>query len=251
MRYLLVIIALLTVSNGAFAWDPTRVALHLVGDSTMSDKPNLAYPERGWGQLLPQYINNELDIVNHAANGRSTRRFIDEGRWALVLSELKEGDYVLIQFGHNDQKESDPSRYASADKDYPAFLRQYINDVRSKNATPMIASSICRRHFDNQGNVKRTLTEYAFAAKQVAQQENVEFFDLNNQTCEFLQAVGDEQSKQYFIQVPAGLYTRYPDGKIDNTHLNVVGAAKVAQFFIRELKATKHPLAKYVYRDTL
>ena len=96
MKRVLFALILSAFCSHSLAWDPTRVALHLVGDSTMSDKPNLAYPERGWGQLLPQYMNEELEIVNHAANGRSTRRFINEGRWALVLSELKEGDYVLI-----------------------------------------------------------------------------------------------------------------------------------------------------------
>lgn len=251
MKQLLFSIALLLASGQSLAWDPTRVTLHLVGDSTMSDKTNLAYPERGWGQLLPQYMNQELEIVNHAANGRSTRRFIDEGRWALVLSELKEGDYVLIQFGHNDQKADDPTRYASADNDYPAFLHQYIKDVRDKHAIPMIASSICRRHFDEQGKLQRKLLDYAAAARQVASEENVDFFDLNEQTCGFLNAIGEPESRQYFIQVPPDLYTRYPEGKTDNTHLNVVGAAKVAQFFIRDLRERNHPLAKYVYRDSL
>ncbi len=251
MKKLFAVFALISVCIPASAWDPTRVALHLVGDSTMADKPNLAYPERGWGQLLPEFMNEELEIVNHAANGRSTRRFINEGRWALVLSELKAGDYVLIQFGHNDQKVDDPARYASVDKDYPAFLKQYIADVRAKDAIPMIASSICRRHFDNEGNLQRKLIDYASAAKKVAEQEDVAFFDLNDQTCGFLKEIGEPASQQYFIQVPPDLYTRYPDGKVDNTHLNVVGASKVAQFFIRDLRSRKHPLANYVYRDSL
>lgn len=251
MNRTLFTLLLITFCCQAFAWDPTRVALHLVGDSTMSDKPNLAYPERGWGQLLPEYLNEQLEIVNHAANGRSTRRFINEGRWALVLSELKEGDYVLIQFGHNDQKFDDPARYASAKTDYPAFLRQYIKQVQEHKAIPMIASSICRRHYDEQGMLKRTLIDYASAAKHVAESEGVAFFALNDQTCHFLASIGEQESRQYFVQVPPDLYTRYPAGKTDNTHLNVVGASKVAQFFIRELLARQHPLAQYVYRDSL
>tara|TARA_Y100001963_G_scaffold131068_1_gene187968 strand:+ start:39 stop:794 length:756 start_codon:yes stop_codon:yes gene_type:complete len=251
MKRVLFALILSAFCSHSLAWDPTRVALHLVGDSTMSDKPNLAYPERGWGQLLPQYMNEELEIVNHAANGRSTRRFINEVLWALVLSELKEGDYVLIQFGHNDQKKDDPARYASVDKDYPAFLRQYIKEVREHKAIPMIASSICRRHFDEEGNLQRKLIDYASAARQVAKSEGVEFFDLNEQTCGFLKSIGEPESRQYFIQVPPDLYTRYPDGKTDNTHLNVVGASKVAQFFIRDLRERNHPLANYVYRDSL
>lgn len=233
------------------AQDPTRTTLHLVGDSTMADKSNLAYPERGWGQLLPSFFSPELEIINHAANGRSTRRFINEGRWAMVLSDLKAGDYVLVQFGHNDQKQNDPARYASVEKDYPAFLHQYIKDVRDKGAIPMLASSICRRHFNKQGKLERTLTDYAEAAKRVAEQQKVSFFDLGEQTCSFLSKIGEQQSQHYFIQVPADLYSRYPEGKSDNTHLNVVGASKVAQFFVRDLRSSHHPLSNFIYRETL
>jgi lysophospholipase L1-like esterase len=241
----------LTLSFQALSQDTTRTTLHLVGDSTMSDKSNLAYPERGWGQLLPSYMSAELDIKNHAANGRSTRRFIDEGRWGVVLSELNKGDYVLVQFGHNDQKKTDPKRYASVEKDYPEFLQRYIKDVRDKGAIPMLASSICRRHFTKEGVLQRKLIDYAQAAKKVAQTSNVEFFDLNLHTCQFLAQIGEPKSQQYFIQVPEDLYTRYPDGKVDNTHLNVIGASKVAQFFVRDLIEKQHALKQYVYRDSL
>lgn len=225
--------------------------LHLVGDSTMSDKPDLAYPERGWGQLLPYYFKNSLAIRNHAANGRSTLRFINEGRWEQVLNELQSGDYVLIQFGHNDQKQDDPKRYAAADSDYQTLLHRYIRETRAKDAIPLIASSICRRHFDDQGMLQRNLSEYAQAAEKVAKEADVEFFDLQSQSCDFLSDTGKADSQQYFIQVPADLYTRYPKGKSDNTHLNVQGAAKIAQFFVRDVIDRGHQLGKHVLRDTL
>ncbi|ALM90170.1 MULTISPECIES: rhamnogalacturonan acetylesterase [Alteromonas] len=227
------------------------ISLHLVGDSTMSDKTNLAYPERGWGQVLPEFGLPQLSIKNHAANGRSTKRFVDEGRWSSVLSSLSANDYVLIQFGHNDQKREDPARFASADIDYVNYLRQFIDDVESKGATAIIASSICRRHYTDTGVLKRTLTDYALAARRVASEKGVLFVPMNRRTCEFLTETGEAESQQYFIQVPPDLYGRYPQGKIDNTHLNVVGAAKVAQFFVRELKTLDHPLSDYFYRDTL
>ena len=227
------------------------VTLHLVGDSTMSDKPMLSYPERGWGQLLPEFMLPNLNIKNHAANGRSTKRFVDEGRWQLLLSDLSEGDFVAIQFGHNDQKQSDPARYADPENAYPAYLNQFVQDVEAKGASVIIASSICRRHFTEEGVLKRTLLAYADAAKKVAAQNNVPFIPMNALTCDFLAKVGEPNSNHYFIKVPADLYARYPEGKTDDTHLNVVGAAKMAQIFVRELKATAHPLAKYVYRDTL
>ncbi|GAC22049.1 rhamnogalacturonan acetylesterase [Paraglaciecola arctica] len=251
MKSWLFLVNLIVISTGVFAQDPTRTTLHLVGDSTMADKLNLAYPERGWGQLLPAFMSPELEIKNHASNGRSTRRFIDEGRWGVVLSELKKGDFVLVQFGHNDQKKTDPKRYASVEKDYPEFLKRYINEIRGKGATPLIASSICRRHFTKEGVLQRKLIDYAQAAKTVAQTNNVSFFDLNHQTCQFLKQIGEPKSQQYFIQVPEDLYTRYPNGKVDNTHLNVIGAAKVAQFFVRDLIQKQHALKEYVYRDSL
>lgn len=250
MKYLLILALCLGFSQ-AQATEIPPVKLHLVGDSTMSDKPNLAYPERGWGQLLPQFLMPQLTVVNHAANGRSTRRFLTEGRWQLLLSELGKGDYVLIQFGHNDSKESDPARYAAADSDYQTFLKQFIADVRERGATPMLASSICRRNFAEDGSLKRDLTDYANAAAKVAKAAKISFFDLQQLSCDFWQQQGKDNSQPYFIQVPAGLYQKFPDGKTDNTHLTLQGASKIAQFFVRDLKQQQHPLAAYIYRDLL
>lgn len=235
----------------AQAQQPSTVTLHLVGDSTMSDKPNLAYPERGWGQLLPEFVLPQLKVVNHAANGRSTRRFLNEGRWQLLLSELGKGDYVLIQFGHNDSKQSDPERFADADTDYQRFLKQFITEVQAKGATPMLASSICRRNFAQDGTLKRDLADYANAAAKVATETQVSFFDLQRLSCDFWQQLGLADSQPYFIQVPAGLYQKFPDGKTDNTHLTLQGASRIAQFFVQELKRQQHPLANYVYRELL
>ncbi|ALT00292.1 GntR family transcriptional regulator [Lacimicrobium alkaliphilum] len=225
--------------------------LHLVGDSTMSDKVNPAYPERGWGQLLPGFLSPEVEVINRAANGRSTRRFVNEGRWQALLDDLQAGDYVLIQFGHNDQKKSDPERYASVDKDYPAFLRQFIRQVQEKDATPMLASSICRRHFDENGELKLNLADYAQAARMVAKEEQVTFFDLQKLSCDFIQQQGPVNSQPYFIQVPADLYQKFPEGKTDNTHLTLQGASRIAQLFVRELKRQQHPLAAQVVRERL
>lgn len=225
--------------------------LHLVGDSTMSDKANQAYPERGWGQLLPEFVLPQLTIVNHAANGRSTLRFINEGRWQLLLSDLSAGDYVLIQFGHNDQKKDDPARYAAADTDYQRYLTQFIQQVKQRQGIPMLASSICRRNFSEQSTLKRDLAGYAAAAAKVADEQQVSFFDLQQQSCDFIEQLGKEASQPYFIQVPADLYQKFPDGKTDNTHLTLQGASKIAQFFVRDLKKQQHPLAAYIYREQL
>lgn len=224
--------------------------LHLVGDSTMADKANLNYPERGWGQLLPAFLKPELTVINHAANGRSTLRFFNEGRWQLLMSDLAAGDYVLIQFGHNDQKKDDPARYAALDSTYPALLHRFISEVRAKGATPMLATSICRRQFDGS-TVRNTLADYAAKTRQVAKQANISLFDLNQQSCADLQRFGEQTSQAYYIQVPAGLYRGVPEGKTDNTHLSLQGAAWIAQLFIRDLQRQQHPLAAYIWREQL
>lgn len=231
--------------------DLPQARLHLVGDSTMSDKPERAYPERGWGQLLPEFMLPQLTVVNHAANGRSTRRFISEGRWQRLVSDVRAGDYVLIQFGHNDQKHNDPVRFAAADGDYQLFLRRFIQELKDRQAIPMLASSICRRNFSAEGVLQRDLADYAEAAAKVAAAEQVAFFDLQQQSCDFIEQQGPAGSQPYFIQVPADLYSKFPEGKIDNTHLTLQGASKIAQLFVRELKAQQHPLAGYVYRELL
>ena len=225
--------------------------LHLVGDSTMADKINLAYPERGWGQLLPEFMLEKLTIINHAANGRSTLRFLNEGRWQLLITELKAGDYVLIQFGHNDQKQDDPSRYAAADGLYQQLLSRFIGEIRQKNAHPLLATPICRRSFNDKGELENTLQLYADAMKKVAVKAQVPLFDLNQQSCDALKSFGQAGSQPYFIQVPAGLYQQFPEGKTDNTHLSPQGASWIAQLFIRDLKKQQHPLAAYIWREML
>ncbi|MFC4656151.1 rhamnogalacturonan acetylesterase [Rheinheimera marina] len=231
--------------------DQPKPRLHLVGDSTMADKTNLAYPERGWGQLLREFLSPQLTLINHAANGRSTLRFLNEGRWQLLLSDLGKDDYVLIQFAHNDSKKDDPARYAAPDSTYPQLLSRFIKEVRAKGAIPLLATSICRRNFNAQDQLQDDLAVYAKAMQQVATEEKVELFDLHSWHCATLQQLGPAASQPYFIQVPAGLYQKFPDGKTDNTHLTLQGATLVAQQFVRQLKQRQHPLAQYVWRELL
>ena len=176
---------------------------------------------------------------------------MNEGRWQLLLTELKAGDYVLIQFGHNDQKQDDPSRYAAADSTYPQLLTQFITEVRAKDAIPMLATPICRRSFDENGKLENNLAVYAAVMRKVAASHQVPLFDLNLQSCTDLTRFGPQASQAYFIQVPAGLYRQFPEGKTDNTHLNTQGATWIAQLFIRQLKHQQHPLAALVWRELL
>ena len=222
-------------------------ALHLVGDSTMADKPvEPPNPERGWGQLLPSLFKEPARIVNHAVNGRSTKSFRDEGRWDNLLSQLEAGDFVLIEFGHNDEKKEDPSRYAAAGTDYKENLRRFIREVRAKGATPLLATPINRRKFDDQGHLTETHGAYPDAARTVAIEEAVPLIDLHRLSRTLLEKLGPEGSKSLFVWVKPGEYTRYPEGRQDDTHFNEKGAIQIAQLAVGEFRAQKLPLAAWL-----
>ncbi|MBP6899354.1 MAG: hypothetical protein KBC73_04640 [Burkholderiaceae bacterium] len=213
-------------------------ALHLVGDSTMADKAPLPlHPERGWGMALRQMLDVPERLVNHAANGRSTRRFVDEGRWAHVLGQLAAGDVVLVQFAHNDMKADDPARYAEAHSDYKAYLQRFIADVRAKGATPLLATSVARRSFDGQGRVQHTLGDYPAVTRQVAAELGVGLIDLNALTTAQLQALGPEASKALFMHIAPGVWDSLPQGLNDNTHYVEAGARATAELAARAWRA--------------
>ena len=162
---------------GAIA-EPT-VDVYLVGDSTMADKPTPeTNPERGWGQLLPHFFDEHVAIHNHAVNGRSTKSFIDEGKWGAVEHALKPGDYVFIQFGHNDEKVEDSARYAAPYTAYRKNLERFVAETRAKGATPILFTPIVRRKFNAQGTLEDTHGAYPLVVREVARDLNVALVDL-------------------------------------------------------------------------
>ena len=221
--------------------------LFLVGDSTMADQPEHKYPEHGWGQMLPEFLTPGIRLQNHAMNGRSTKSFRDEGRWQAVMDQLTEGDMVVIGFGHNDQKSQDPSRYAEPWTDYRANLTRYINEARSKGAEVILVNSIRRRHFDDQGALQETLGDYPAVARQVAKEMSVPLVDLNQLTAEWLTGAGPAASIQLYMHTAPGQYANLPpEGKQDNTHLQVEGARQVAGLFVADVKRQQLRLAKWL-----
>lgn len=202
----------------------------------MADKPlKDSNPERGWCQALAEKVRSEYAFENHGVNGRSSKSFIDEGRWNVVLSKLKQNDWVIIQFGHNDQKEHDPARYTNPYSGYRANLERFIHDARSKNAHVLIASSIVRRKFNEQGTLVDTHGPYPFAARQVALENSVAFVDLQLITENEVRALGPEASKQMYLWLEPGETPRHPNGKQDDTHLNIAGAARIATLFLQDI----------------
>jgi len=214
-------------------------ALHLVGDSTMADKPVdplRPHPERGWGQLLREFIREPARVVNHAANGRSTRRFVDEGRWAHLLTQLQRGDFVLIQFGHNDQKADDPKRYAAADTDFKAYLRGFIVEVRERGATPLLATPVVRRKFDASGRIVNTLGAWPQALRDVATETGTALIDLNRLTAAQLEVLGPEASHALFMWIAPGVFASLPQGRQDDTHYVEAGARATAALAAQALR---------------
>jgi DNA sulfur modification protein DndE len=221
-----------------------RPVLRLIGDSTMADKP-ADIPERGWGQLFPQFFKPEIKVVNYAKNGRSTKSFIQQGLWANVLADLKKGDYIFIQFGHNDAKISDTTRYAEAHTAYRANLIRYVTECRAKKANPILITPVARRYFSDAGVLEDAHGAYPGVVKEVAALYKVPLIDLHASSMRLLSELGPEKSERLFMRVPPGLFKALPDGKSDNTHFMEEGAAAVARLVIGGLQELDHPLLKY------
>lgn len=218
--------------------------LYLTGDSTMANKPDLEYPERGWGQLLTTFFDSTLLIENHAQNGRSTRSFIYEGRWDSIMSKIKPGDFVVIQFGHNDCSESKVGRHTLPDE-YRYNLSKFVIESIDKGAHPIICTPIARRKFVD-GVLSNTHGIYPEIARQVAQKLNVPLIDMTQGSMELLTSLGEEKSLSLFLQISAGFYEKYPDGKIDNTHLSEEGALAISSIFVAKIKEQNIELVKYL-----
>jgi len=235
---------LLLISLNCLAQKPT---IYGIGDSTMANKVKPEEnPERGWGQMLPLFFNDNITIDNRALNGRSTRSFINEKRWDDILKTLKKGDYVFIQFGHNDQKEKDSTRYTNPHTAYRHNLIRFVEETRAKGATPIIFSSIVRRNFNEKGVLISTHGEYTMEARLVAQEYNVPFIDMEYYTELLEQSYGPEKSKQLHLHYKAGEIHYYKEAKADDTHLCVKGATEVAKIAVQQLKKTKLDIVKYI-----
>ncbi|MGL6160422.1 rhamnogalacturonan acetylesterase [Microbulbifer sp.] len=216
--------------------------LYMAGDSTMAFKPVKDHPENGWGMPFSLFFNESVKVENRAMNGRSTRTFIEEGRWGSIEKSLQPGDFVVIQFGHNDESEKKKDRYTPPEQ-YKANLARFIRETRAKGATPLLMSPITRRYFKEDGTIKHT-HPYAPLSREVAKEEKVDFIDMEAITREHFQQQGDENSALRFLHIPPDTHPNYPNGVRDDTHLNQLGAREVAQLALREMKKMGHPLAK-------
>lgn len=253
----------------------------MIGDSTMSNKSLTGgNPERGWGHVLPGFFSEDIIVDNHAQNGRSSKSFIDEGRWDKVLALIKKGDYVFIQFGHNDEKPK-ADRHTDPGTTFDANLRKFVNETREKGGIPVLFNSIVRRNFgvaddkvvaqaiiqddirkginpDAKRDASQTAVSekgdklidthgaYLDSPRNVAKELNVPFVDMNKITHELVEGMGPEESKKLFMWVPANVVPAMPKGREDNTHLNVYGARVIAGLTVDAIASVVPELAKYV-----
>lgn len=229
-------LAALTGVLFAFVTVERKPKIFLIGDSTMANKKAEAYPETGWGMIFPEYI--DLEVQNHAVNGRSTKSFRTLGHWTKVVEQLQPGDWVFIQFGHNDSKESDTTRYAPAQTDYRKNLVRYISEIKSKGAKPLLITPVMRRKFDDKGNFVDQHGDYPAVVKEVGKQLNVPVLDLHAKSKNVIVQHGVDDSKNLFLNLDKGVWENYKDGKEDNTHFTPYGAALMAALVadgVREL----------------
>lgn len=223
------------------------VTIFTIGDSTMADKPlEGGNPERGWCQLMPEFLTGDVTLENHAVNGRSSRSFISEGRWEKVLSRLEPGDYVFIQFGHNDQKFKDPSRYTNPYTGYRQNLERFVKETREKGAIPILFTSIVRRNFNKHGTLMDTHGDYPLVVRLVAGDMDVPFVDLQRLTENLEISYGPEKSKTLHLWYTPGEIPFYTEGKQDDTHLSVKGAREVSALAVSALKKLNLGLSAFL-----
>ena len=212
----------------------------------MADKAIIGNPERGWGMALPLFFSDNVVIENHARNGRSTKSFLAEGRWASVYDKLKPGDYVFIQFGHNDEKKADTSRFTDPRTEYRTNLLRFVTEARSKGAIPVLMAPVARRHFNKDGEPELTHGDYPAVVRELAAEQNVPLIDAEKSSTQLLAKYGVEGSKKLYDWAGPDLFSAAPGGKKDDTHFNSFGAIKIAQLVVADIKELNLPLAKFL-----
>lgn len=227
-----------------------NITIWMCGDSTMSIKEKKAYPETGWGMPFAYFWDSTVTVENRAKNGRSTKTFISEKLWQGVIDNVKEGDYVFIQFGHNDEAKEKTERYTTPDE-YKFNIKKFIAETRSKKGIPVLFTPVSRRRFDAGGNAIETHKEYSALVREIAVSEKVPMIDLDKKTMELYQQFGKENSRWLFLQLKPGEHPNYPDGRDDNTHFNELGARLVAQLALAELKILFPDLADRVVKPAV
>ena len=222
--------------------EPRTTRVFLAGDSTVCDQ--VFEPYVGWGQALPLFFGPRAVVANHAESGRALRSFRAEGRWDKVLSQLRAGDFVFIQFGHNDQKEKGPG--VGAFTTYATRLREYVEAVRAKGGKPVLVTAVARRRFDAQGKVTESLGDFPDAVRKVSAELAVPLIDLNATSKRLYQALGVEPSKLALLHFPANTFPGQTAALRDDTHFSAYGAYEMARCVVEGIRTGVPELAPFL-----
>ncbi|HTL08962.1 MAG TPA: rhamnogalacturonan acetylesterase [Chitinophagaceae bacterium] len=243
MKYLLLKTCLL-MATLAMLPPKKKMTLWLIGDSTMSVKQVMAYPETGWGMPFVYFWDSTVVVQNLAQNGRSTSSFMKENRWQPAVDKMEAGDYVFIQFGHNDEVPTKATY--TTEEAFAANLLQYIKDSKNKAAIPVLLTPVARRKFNAEGKVEGTHDVYSAIVRRVAKENNVVLIDLDQLSQQLLQQWGEAGSVHLYNHLRAGEHPHYPEGKEDNTHFNELGARIMAELVLSSIRAQLPALAERI-----
>ncbi|RXK87265.1 pectinesterase family protein [Filimonas effusa] len=222
-----------------------KITIWMVGDSTMANKLPKAYPETGWGMAFGAFFDESVTIANRAMNGRSTLSFINEKRWQAVADSLQEGDYVFIEFGHNDEKIDKPGTGVSPAA-YGVNLVKFVNETRAKKAIPVLLTPVMRRSF-RDGSLYDSHGAYPPVVRRIADSLKVPLIDMHLKSETLINGMGEEGAKQLFNYVDSG-HVNYPQGKKDDTHFSPSGAKAMAELAVQGIRELKLELAERLVR---
>lgn len=208
--------------------------IYMIGDSIMQTNKFATFPQTGWGQVLSLFIHDDVEVINLAKNGTSTKSFIDQNRFKFVEDNIQKDDLLIVGFAHNDEKTQDPLRYTSPSGEFKDNLRYFINVAKSKGARVILSTPVVRRNFVD-GKLIETHGNYVSSIIECAKENIVNFVDLNKLTYNVVSNLGDLESKKIYMNFQKDLHENYPYGCEDNSHLNYYGAVLIAKLFVKEL----------------
>jgi len=225
-----------------------HTTVYMIGDSTMANKQPDKFPETGWGMPFSKMFNASVTVDNRSMNGRSTKSFINEKRWQPIVDALNEGDYVFIEFGHNDEKVDKPAVGTSIEA-FKTNLVKFIVETRAAKAIPILLTPVNRWKFDSLGHFEDTHGAYPDAVRDVAKTYNVPLIDMYQKTKVLMEKIGAEASHTWFNQLEKGAHPNYPEGIKDNTHFSPVGAQQMADLAVEGLKELNIDLYKQLVNN--
>jgi lysophospholipase L1-like esterase len=219
----------------------------LAGNSTVVDQSR--EPWAAWGQMIPRFFQPGIAVANYAESGETMKAFQGERRLEKILSTAKAGDFLFIEFTHNDQKPG--GNHLDAFTTYKQTIREWIEEARKKGMQPVLVTSMHRRNFDSTGHINNTLGDYPEAMRQTAAQEKVPLIDLNAMSKTLYEAWGPEKSIKAFVHFPANTFPGQDKPLADNTHFSTYGAYELARCVARGIMNSGTPLAFALYRNML